>query len=149
MIVKEPARKGTVRITFSMPASIWADTIHLVGDFNDWDQTATPLRLGDQGWSISLELEAGKEYQYRYLVNGTDWYNDWRADRYVPNEYGGDNSVVIAVVQREFPYENTRQPTSSYNNIHTTGELVYGKRRQAHHHYRGHANAYAAMKNTT
>lgn len=95
MITKEFAASDKVRVTFSMPAGIWADTIHLVGDFNNWNCTATPLRLCEYGWSVSLELDAGKEYQYRYLVNGTDWYNDWRADRYEPNEFGGDNSVVM------------------------------------------------------
>jgi hypothetical protein len=43
----------------------------------------------------TLELEAGREYQYRYLLNGNEWHNDWHADRYVSNAYGGDNSVVI------------------------------------------------------
>jgi 1,4-alpha-glucan branching enzyme len=103
MIVKEPGRQGKVRITFSMPAGIWADTIHLVGDFNSWDAKATPLRLNDLGWSVELELDPGYAYQYRYLINGREWYNDWRADRYEPNELGGDNSVVVALLQKEYP----------------------------------------------
>ena len=49
----------------------------------------------DDHWHLTLELQSGKEYQFRYLVNGTDWYNDWDADRYVPNPFGGDNSVVV------------------------------------------------------
>jgi len=40
-------------------------------------------------------LSAGREYQFRYLVDGQDWYNDWQADKYVPNNFGGDNSVVV------------------------------------------------------
>jgi 1,4-alpha-glucan branching enzyme len=101
MIVKEPGHTGKVRVTFSMPAGIWADSIHLVGDFNGWNPTATPLRLNDYNWSVSLDLDNGHAYQYRYLVNGTDWYNDWRADDYRPNELGGDNSVVVAATQHE------------------------------------------------
>jgi 1,4-alpha-glucan branching enzyme len=111
MIVKEPGRQGKVRVTFSMPAGIWADTIHLVGDFNGWDATSTPLRLNDLGWSVALELDPGYSYQYRYLINGSEWYNDWRADRYEPNELGGDNSVVIALLQQEFP-RNTGSDSS-------------------------------------
>lgn len=95
MITKVPGSWSKVRVTFSMPAAIWADTIHLVGDFNNWSSTSTPLRLSDNCWSVTLELEAGYSYQYRYLINGTEWYNDWQADRYAPNEHGGDNSVVI------------------------------------------------------
>ena len=40
-------------------------------------------------------LPKGNEYQFRYLVNGRDWHNDWHADKYVPNKYGSDNSVVV------------------------------------------------------
>lgn len=96
MITKRPGRDGKVRVTFAMPATIWADTIYVVGDFNGWDQRATPLRLTDSGWLVTLELDAGKAYQYRYLIDGCEWHNDWQADGYEPNAYGGDNSVVIA-----------------------------------------------------
>jgi 1,4-alpha-glucan branching enzyme len=119
MIVKEPGRQGKVRVTFSMPAGIWADTIHLVGDFNGWDATSTPLRLHDLGWSVALDLDPGYAYQYRYLINGSEWYNDWRADRYEPNELGGDNSVVVALLQQEFP-SNTGSG-SSYRSYDDTG----------------------------
>jgi len=44
-------------------------------------------------FAITLELEKGREFQFRYLVNGTEWHNDWHADRYVPNPFSGDNSV--------------------------------------------------------
>lgn len=101
MITKMLSDYGKVRVTFSMPAAIWADTIYLVGDFNGWSSHATPLRLSDECWSVSLELEADQEYQYRYLVNGSEWYNDWQADRYEPNEHGGDNSVVVTLSLEE------------------------------------------------
>lgn len=106
MIEKEAGHTGKVRVTFFMPAGIWADSIYLVGDFNGWNETATPLKLSENGWGVSLELNNGEAYQYRYLVNGTDWYNDWRADRYEPNSLGGDNSVVVA----SLPHETPRQP---------------------------------------
>jgi 1,4-alpha-glucan branching enzyme len=101
MIAKEQGLSGKLRVTFSMPAGIWADTIHLVGDFNGWNKTATPLRLSDHNWSVSLELDTDQCYQYRYLINGTDWYNDWRADDYKPNELGGDNSVVMTTLNHD------------------------------------------------
>lgn len=94
MITKRPGPGGKVRVTFAMPASIWADSIHVVGDFNSWDERATPLRLTDGGWMVTLELPAGQAYQYRFLLDGSEWHNDWTADGYEPNAYGGDNSVV-------------------------------------------------------
>lgn len=95
MITKRPSRDGKVLVTFARPAAVWADSIHVVGDFNGWDERATPLRQTENGWMATLELEAGQAYQYRYLLNGHEWCNDWSADRYEPNAYGGDNSVVL------------------------------------------------------
>lgn len=95
MITKRPGRLGKVRVTFALPAAIWADTIYVVGDFNNWERRATPMRLSDAGWMATLELEPGRTYQYRYLLNDEEWHNDWNADGYEPNAYGGDNSLVI------------------------------------------------------
>lgn len=82
-------------MTFTIPGSIWADTIHLVGDFNDWNRTSHSLAQKEGNWTITLELERGHEYRYRYLFNGVDWCNDSNADNYVSNPHGGEDSVVI------------------------------------------------------
>jgi len=97
VITKRPgSTPGTVVVHFQLPAVIWAETVTLVGDFNGWNRQSHPLtRSRDDGsWHIEVALEAGKVYQFRYLVNGTDWQNDWNADRYIPNPFGGDNSVL-------------------------------------------------------
>ena len=87
--------KPVCKVTFYSPAQIEAETVHLVGDFNGWSETETEMKkLKDGRFSVLLELEAGKDYQYRYLVNGRDWHNDWEADKYVANPFSGDNSVV-------------------------------------------------------
>lgn len=87
------ATHGSVHVTFSLPAALWATQVALVGDFNQWNPLATPLHLHGPTWSTTLELEPGRTYRYRYLVDGR-WYNDWNADGYVPNAEGGDDSVV-------------------------------------------------------
>ncbi len=51
-------------------------------------------RQQDGSWSATLELDPGREYEFRYLVDGKSWVNDDAADAYVPNPFGGDNSVV-------------------------------------------------------
>ncbi len=84
------------KVTFYTAAALEADNIYLVGDFNGWDETAAPMQsLKDGRFKIVLELEPEREYQFRYLVNGDEWHNDWDADNYVPNPFIGDNSVVI------------------------------------------------------
>jgi 1,4-alpha-glucan branching enzyme len=87
--------KPITKVTFTLPDSIKAENAYLVGDFNNWDEKATPMKKQKGGaFAITLELEKDREFQFRYLVNGTEWHNDWHADRYVPNPFSGDNSVV-------------------------------------------------------
>ena len=87
---------GKVLVTFEFPTAIGGESVYVVGDFNAWNQNAHPMhRNGNGNWQITLELEAGREFQFRYLVDGQRWYNDWEADSYVPNPYGGKNSVVV------------------------------------------------------
>jgi 1,4-alpha-glucan branching enzyme len=95
MLKKDNINKGkTVKVTFYTHRLPEAEAVHLVGDFNDWDQLAHPMsRLKDGRFKTVLKLEPGKEYQFRYMVDG-EWHNEWEADRYVPNPFSGDNSVV-------------------------------------------------------
>ncbi len=88
--------KPLCKVTFTLPESIHADNVYLVGDFNEWHETQTPMSKHKDGhFAVTLNLEKGREYQYRYLINGTEWHNDWNADKYIPNPFSGDNSVVI------------------------------------------------------
>ena len=43
---------------------------------------------------MTVDLDAGRAYRFRYLIDGQRWDNDWAADAYVPNDFGGDDSVV-------------------------------------------------------
>ena len=87
--------KNITKVTFYTPTSLNAEAVYLVGDFNEWSEVATPMELLKDGrFKVIIELEPEKEYQFRYLVNSDEWHNDAEADRYVPNPYGGDNSVV-------------------------------------------------------
>lgn len=97
MIHKLPSTNPDKMIVrFELPSAIWADTVCLVGDFNNWNESSHPMNRdrADGTWYIVLTLDRGKEYQFRYLVNGSEWHNDWKADKYVPNPFGGANSVV-------------------------------------------------------
>lgn len=87
--------QSVCQVTFELPEEIEAKQVCLVGDFNNWDDTANPMRKVKGVWKTTLKLEQGQEYQYRYFVNGDEWYNDHGADKYVPNNLDGDNSVVV------------------------------------------------------
>lgn len=97
MLTKRFLKSGTVKVEFVLPEAIAAeaDTVFLVGDFNDWSETETPMKKFKNGkFKITLDLEPDQDYQFRYLVDGVQWHNDWDADRYVANPFSGDNSVV-------------------------------------------------------
>lgn len=97
---KEYVRSGNmVRVTFKLPkaAAPKAKKVSVVGDFNNWDAQATLMKKTEKGdYFARLDLKPGREYQFRYLINDTNWENDWDADKYVPSPYGGDNSVLVA-----------------------------------------------------
>lgn len=110
MITKEPVqKKNLVRVTFALPSTMWAERVNLVGEFNDWDTTATPLthNRSDADWKATLELQPGRRYRFRYLVDGAEWLNDWRADDHVENPYGSYDSVVDLTAPESPPASET------------------------------------------
>lgn len=92
--------KNVSKVTFSLPseAAREAQSVYLVGDFNGWDAAATPMsRLKSGEFKITLELEPGREYEYRYLIDGRVWENDWAANTYRPTGIPGAENSVVAV----------------------------------------------------
>lgn len=91
--------RNICRVTFKLPriAAQDAKSVCIVGDFNNWNIHADPMKkLKNRDYTIKLDLEPGKEYQYRYFIDESKWENDWNADKYVRSIYGdSDNSVVM------------------------------------------------------
>lgn len=85
-----------VTFTLSSEAIMTGDQVVVLGEFNNWDRTkGIPMKASKGVYTAQLELEAGRDYQFRYLIDNEKWENDWAADNYVPNPYGVDNSVVV------------------------------------------------------
>ena len=71
------------------------DRVSLVGDFNDWTIDAEPMeRIDDGTFHLARALPVGRRFQYRFVVNGQDWYTDPNAEEFEPDGYGGENAVV-------------------------------------------------------
>ena len=86
----------TCRVTFRLPAEVEAEQIALCGEFNEWDADANPMKqLKNGSFSAVISLPAGQSYRYRYLLDGDRWENDWDAEAYVANEFGGEDSLII------------------------------------------------------
>ena len=86
-----------VRFELSKEASREAKTASIVGEFNCWDPKVTPMKKSKEGqFSATVDLETGKEFQFRYVLDGTIWENDSEADKYIPSCFHGiENSVVV------------------------------------------------------
>lgn len=107
------ADKKTCKVTFIVEAeaSQGAESISIAGDFNSWSSTETPLtKKKDGSFSITLDLEAGKEYQYRYLLNGSRWENDWNADKYIPAPFSNTDNSVVVCIPAEKPAKAKKAP---------------------------------------
>lgn len=89
----------TKKITFTLPAEVVAEATSglLLGEFNNWDHS-TGLSLKKQkdgSMKATAALEAGKTYQYRYLLNDGRWVNDQTAETYVHvSGYQVENCVI-------------------------------------------------------
>ena len=91
--------KPICKVTFEVPKKIaeGAHSIHLVGEFNGWDESGTPMIRRKAGnFNITVDLETGRGYEYRYLIDGASWRNDSQADGYVSSHIPGvENSLVV------------------------------------------------------
>ena len=72
-----------------------ASSVAIVGDFNDWQEGASPLhRVTDDGmWAITIPLAPGR-YHYTFVVDGTRWVADPLAPRTIEDDFGRPNSVI-------------------------------------------------------
>ena len=85
--------KPVAKVTFDIDTD--AKKVFLVGEFNGWNEEANPMRKSKDGTlRASLDLETGKDYQFKYKTAEGVWFNDDAADNYVGNEFAEENSVV-------------------------------------------------------
>lgn len=91
--------KPLCKVTFKIPSEKKnaAKEAHVLGDFNDWSKATLPMKRYKNGnFSLTLDLEKGQRYQFRYLLDGDHWQNDPEADSYEPSPFGNsENSVII------------------------------------------------------
>ena len=68
---------GKVRVTFALPADEPGGAVSVVGNFNDWDPFAHPLRLrANRTRSAAVTVPVGSTLHFRYLAEGGVWFDD-------------------------------------------------------------------------
>jgi len=75
-----------------------AEGVFIAGDFNDWSETANPMRQTENGWRTEIAIPPG-EYEYKFIVDGK-YINDPDNPEKVADPYGGYNSILIVSVKR-------------------------------------------------
>lgn len=91
--------KPVCKVTFTVPQDAVgeAEAISIVGDFNNWDLDANPMKKAkkDGTFSATITFDKDKEYQFRYLIDGRTWANEVGADKQISTPYDSENSVII------------------------------------------------------
>ncbi len=87
-------RGDTTRFDLTLPSM--AREVALVGDFNGWDENATPMvrRPNDGAWSAQVTLPPGR-HVYAFVVDGKKWLVDPLAPQVPDDGYGPANAVVV------------------------------------------------------
>lgn len=92
--------KPVCKVTFGLDKKevSKADTVSLVGNFNNWNESSTQLtKLKSGAFKLVVELPVGQDYEFRYLVDGNTWMNDTTADNYVASGVSNEQNCVIAL----------------------------------------------------
>jgi 1,4-alpha-glucan branching enzyme len=85
--------KNEIEVTFEFNRSD-VTSAELVADFNDWQAIEMKFNKKTQSFKTKVRLPKDGAFHFRYLLNKTEWENDYKADQYLPNEFGSENSVI-------------------------------------------------------
>ncbi len=87
-----PVSDTVVRFVFVAPG---ASQVSVVGDFNQWDSSRTPMARGahDGEWTVALPLSQGR-HLYSFVVDGA-WSIDPTAPLAPDNGFGRASSVKL------------------------------------------------------
>ena len=81
------------KVTFAVRAP-FANEVILIGDFNNWDNTAYTMERDDDGlWKLTIQLSPGR-YEYKLQVDG-QWWEDIRDGKIARNCFGTLNKVIV------------------------------------------------------
>ena len=87
---------GRYEVAFDLPPGLDVERAAVVGDFNDWSDDSHVMERTDDGrFEVRVLFDPGARSQFRYRIDDDRWENDWNADDYVANEFGGEDSLLI------------------------------------------------------
>jgi hypothetical protein len=87
--------EGAVPVQFTLDLPT-ATSVAVVGDFNEWNATSSPMRQlpGSDVWTATLVISPGR-HVYSFVVDGKTWIADPRAPRAADSDFGKPGSVLL------------------------------------------------------
>ena len=102
-----------VMVTFRIPTKCGADSVAVLGEFNGWAPDAHAMTRDGDDFVATIHLRPGRAYRFRYLLDGVRWENDWAADSYTVNDFGGHDSVLdLAAFSPVAPIDGNAPPAA-------------------------------------
>jgi 1,4-alpha-glucan branching enzyme len=93
-MIKRTRSPHGIKVTFALPVDEVDQAVSVVGEFNDWDPLAHPLKKRSNGTrSVSVELDADHAYRFKYLTEDGSWLLDGDAEA-VDNGASGVDSLI-------------------------------------------------------
>ncbi len=84
-----------VKVMFVVTNNPEQPTVSVVGDFNEWNPSKNKLVKRNNGTrSVSVQLDKGASYRFRYFTADGNWFNDEEADAYAQGEHGSDDCIL-------------------------------------------------------
>jgi CHAD domain-containing protein len=129
-MIKSWDGSGLASVTFTLPAAVGAARAALCGEWNNWDPAVDVMERTASGFALTVKLEGGRRYRFRYLLDGHRWENDRAADDYVPNGFGSEDSVVDLTGPPQPPQQPREHPlsappvTSAGNSVEREAKLM-------------------------
>ena len=91
MVTIQESNGRKLRVTFTMPAIDRCNCLYLVGEFHGWNESVYQMQRDAYGtWSVTLELESGQEFRYRFRTCDGEWLDDPA----VSHPFGSENSII-------------------------------------------------------
>ncbi|MCB9201802.1 MAG: isoamylase early set domain-containing protein [Flavobacteriales bacterium] len=88
--------KPITKVSFKIE-SPGSNEVSLVGDFNNWDSQATPMKKLKGGvFKATVDLSNESQYEFKYIVDGV-YVNDENPDGFVHNAFSGEQNSLVTV----------------------------------------------------
>lgn len=95
VVAPDVARGGTIIYVQFMVEAPGARSVSLAGDFTGWAPQVSLEDPEDDGvWTGRVALQPGV-HEYMFVVDGTRWITDPRAQRYAEDGFGNRNAVLV------------------------------------------------------